>query len=61
MHFVGVDIGKESHVVAVVDESQAVLVKPTAVAADAAGHGKLLDLLGPPESVVVAMEATGHY
>lgn len=61
MHFVGVDIGKESHVVAVVDESQAVLVKPTAVAADAAGQGKLLNLLGPPESVVVAMEATGHY
>lgn len=61
MHFVGVDIGKESHVVAVVDESQAVLVKPTAVAADGAGHGKLLNLLGPAESVVIAMEATGHY
>ena len=61
MRFVGVDIGKESHVVAVVDESQAVLVKPTAVAADAAGHAKLLELLGASESAVVAMEATGHY
>ena len=31
MRFVGVDIGKESHTVAAVDESQAVLVRPTQI------------------------------
>lgn len=61
MRFVGVDIGKGSHVVAVVDESQAVLVKPASIAADATGYAKLVELLGPPEATVVAMEATGHY
>lgn len=61
MRFVGVDIGKESHVVAVVDESQAILLKATPVTADGAGHAKLLELLGPPDTAVLAMEATGHY
>lgn len=61
MRFVGVDIGKESHVVAVVDESQAVLVKPTAIKEDATGYSKLLELLGAPDETLVAMEATGHY
>ncbi len=60
MRFVGVDIGKESHVVAAVDESQAVLVKPTAIAEDAAGYSRLLELLGAPDKTLVAMEATGH-
>lgn len=61
MRFVGVDVGKESHVVAVVEESQAVLVRPTTIEANDAGHGKLLELIGPPDETIVAMEATGHY
>jgi transposase len=61
MRFVGVDIGKDSHVVAVVDESQAVLIRPTTIEANGAGHAKLLELLGSPNETIVAMEATGHY
>jgi transposase len=61
MRFVGVDIGKESHVVAAVDESQAVVVPPTPVAEDAAGYAQLRELLGKPDATCVAMEATGHY
>ena len=61
MRFVGVDIGKESHVVAVVDESQAVLVKPTPIAANETGYAKLLELLGTADETLIAMEATGHY
>jgi transposase len=61
MRFVGVDVGKDAHVVAMVDESQAVLVRPTPIEADASGHAKLLDLLGRPDDTIVAMEATGHY
>jgi transposase len=61
MRFVGVDVGKEKHVVAVIDESQAVLVGATVVSEDSAGYGKLEEILGTPENTVIAMEATGHY
>jgi transposase len=61
MRFVGVDIGKQAHVVAAVDESQAVLIAPASVAEDAGGYGKLREMLGKSEGTLVAMEATGHY
>jgi transposase len=61
MRFVGVDIGKESHVVAALDESQAVLIQPSPITEDAAGYAKLRELLGKPDATLVAMEATGHY
>jgi transposase len=61
MKFVGIDIASETHVVAVVDEQSAVVIKPTSFREDAGGYEKLLGLLGKPEDVLVAMEATGHY
>lgn len=61
MRFAGVDIGAESHVVAVVDEQGGVEVAPTRFAEDAQGYEALLKRLGGPEEVLVAMEATGHY
>lgn len=61
MHFAGIDIASETHVVAVVDDNSAVVVKPTPFAEDAAGYQKLFDLLGVPSEVLIAMEATGHY
>lgn len=61
MRFVGIDIGAETHVVAVVDEAQQVLVKPTKVTEDRDGHQRLLELLGAPTETLVALEATGHY
>ncbi len=59
--FAGIDIGSERHVVAVVDEHLAVLVKPTPFGEEAAGYQRLVELLGPPQDCLVAMEATGHY
>lgn len=61
MRFAGIDIASEEHVVAVVGEGEEVLVKPTAFGEDASGYARLLDLLGAPEGLLVAMEATGHY
>jgi transposase len=61
MRFAGIDIGSEEHVVAVVDESGAVIVKPKTFTEDRAGYGKLAELLGAPGEALVAMEATGHY
>lgn len=61
MRFVGIDIAAERHVVAIVDDTGAVVVKPTPVTEDAAGYERLFSLLGPATDVLVAMEATGHY
>ncbi|MGO8970137.1 MAG: IS110 family transposase [Myxococcaceae bacterium] len=61
VRFAGVDIASEKHVVAVVDASGGVLVKPKSFGEDAAGYEALFTLLGEPEGLLVAMEATGHY
>lgn len=61
VRFAGIDIAAEKHFVAVVDERGDVLVKPTAFTEDAAGYGKVLELLAPAGDLLVAMEATGHY
>lgn len=61
MQFVGIDIASETHVIAVVNERDEVLVKPTPFGEDAAGYEKVLALLGKPADALVAMEATGHY
>lgn len=61
MRFVGIDVGAEQHVVAIVDETEAVLQRPVGCAEDAAGHARIRQLLGEPADTLVAMEATGHY
>ena len=61
MRFAGIDIASEKHVVAVVDERSEVVVKPRAFSEDADGYRKLFELLGTPDELLVAMEATGHY
>ena len=61
MRFVGIDIASEKHVVAVVDESGGILVKPAGFNEDAGGYARLFELIGPAAEVLVAMEATGHY
>lgn len=61
MRYVGIDIGSEQHVVAVVDAAQEVVRSATKFGADAAGHAKLRELLGTSSDTLVAMEATGHY
>jgi transposase len=61
MRFAGSDIASENHVVAIVDEEGAPLVKATPFTEDAEGYRKLLELLGSSADCKVAMEATGHY
>ena len=61
MRFAGVDIASETHLVAVVDETCEILVKPAAFAENAEGYSRLISLLGPPGDILIAMEATGHY
>jgi transposase len=61
VRFAGIDVAAEKHFVAVVDERGEVLVKAAAFGEDAAGHEKVLELLGAPGDLLVAMEATGHY
>jgi len=61
MRYAGIDVASQTHVVAVVDEGEQVLVRPTPFAEDAAGYALLFERLGPAQDVIVAMEATGHY
>ena len=61
MRFAGINVAAERHYVAIVDETGALLQKPTAVSEEAAGYRQLRELLREPEDCLVAMEATGHY
>src|SRR5207237_8986771 len=54
-------IASATHVGAVVDETDAVLVRPTKFTEDAPGYDRLFGLLGTPADTLVALEATGHY
>jgi len=61
MNFAGIDIASETHVLAVVSAEGEVQVRATPFGEDAPGYALLFERLGPPEQIVVAMEATGHY
>src|SRR5690349_22386997 len=73
MLVVGIDVGAEVHHVAVVDEAEVAIVKPTAFTEDLGGYEKLLEMLARAENsadlstnerrrhILVVMEATGHY
>jgi transposase len=59
--FVGIDVARRTHLVAIVGETMTVLVKPTPITEDSAGYEKLIALLGSPADSLIVMEATGHY
>jgi transposase len=61
MRFAGIDIASETHVVAIVNAESDVQLRGTPFSEDAAGYQKVLEALGTPGEVLVAMEATGHY
>jgi transposase len=61
MRFIGIDVASEEHVVAIVDETDQVVLKPTKFTEDSSGYSKLRSLLGAPTDSLVVMEATGHY
>jgi transposase len=61
MRYIGIDIGKEKHVVAIVGEDGGVLVKATSFTENLDGYQALFELIGKPDDTLVVMEATGHY
>ena len=61
MRFAGIDIASETHVLAIVNAEGMVELKATPFTEDAAGYETVLALLGNPNDVLIAMEATGHY
>lgn len=61
MRFIGIDIGADTHAVAVIDDAGQTVLKPTAITEDAPGYTRLREVLGDPADSLVVMEATGHY
>lgn len=61
MQYVGIDISKKEHAVAIVDDRGGILRKATKFEDSAEGYQVLFSLLGPPDETLIAMEATGHY
>lgn len=62
MRYVGIDIAAEEHVVGAVGDDDRVVARPTRFREDAEGYARLRQQLGAPDdTVVVGMEATGHY
>lgn len=61
MRYAGLDIAKEKHFVAVVSQDEEILVKPKSFTESLDGYQSLAAALGDPDSVTVALEATGHY
>ncbi len=64
MLYVGVDIGKEKHAAAAIDEAGKCVMPPCAITHDASGFAAFLGQLGKlgeKSEVIVGMEATGHY
>lgn len=61
MRFAGIDIASQTHVLAIVNAEGTVELKATAFTEDVAGYERVLALLGTPNEVLIAMEATGHY
>jgi len=61
MRFIGIDIGSEKHFFAVVDAEGQIVRASAPFLEDDVGYAKLIEALGSPTDVLVAMEATGHY
>jgi|GEM_PF-213808 len=61
MKYAGIDIGKEKHWVAIVEDTGEVVVKSRSFTSDHEGHEALVELLQRHGVVRVALEATGHY
>ncbi len=61
MRYIGIDVGKDKHAIAIVGENGALSLKPKTFTEDGEGYEKLRGLLGEPEGTLVGLEATGHY
>jgi len=61
VRFAGIDVASQIHVLAILDETGRVLLKPTSFSEDTTGYARLFDLLGAAADLLIAMEASGHY
>lgn len=62
MHYLGIDIGKEKHVAAMLNTDGQIDLNPLVFKADSAGYQKLLSTIKQDKSsLLIGMEATGHY
>ena len=62
MFFLGIDIGKNSHVASLIDDKKKVIFKAFSFSNSTEGANSLINKLEPfCDSLDIAMEATGHY
>ena len=63
MFYLGIDIGKNTHVASLIDEKAKIIFKAVSFSNTTAGAVSLLDKLAPysTNDVEIGMEATGHY
>lgn len=61
MFFCGIDIAKRQHAVALLDEKGQLLQSVFFIANDHAGFGHLMQSLPAGDTVIIGLEATGHY
>lgn len=63
MIYVGIDVAKETHYAAVMDDDNNVLVKPFDFTNDAVGFAKLISKLSafPKDNLLIGLESTGIY
>lgn len=62
--FCGIDLAKEKHVACIIDQNGQYLLQPKSFRNDAPGYEQILNCLkqaGKAKSILVGMEATGHY
>lgn len=62
MFFLGIDIGKYTHVASLVDDKSKVIFKAFSFSNSSEGASSLFDKISPyKQSLEIGMEATGHY
>lgn len=61
MRYIGIDIGKAKHAIAIVETSGEIKLKAKTFKENKEGYDKLRGWIGEPEDAVVGLEATGHY
>ena len=61
MFYCGIDVAKRQHVVALLDENGQKMQPVFAISNDRAGFDRLIQALPGVDTVMVALEATGHY
>jgi transposase len=62
MYYIGIDVAKRKHTIAVLDEHGRLSHRPVTIDNTRAGFDQLLQVLTQlPEPVLIGLEATGHY